>query len=115
MRRAIDETERRRAKQRTYNEAHGITPRSIQKAVADIMEGARLGAPIPAENYAKVAEEVAEYAVLPPAKLIQKIKQLEQVMYRHAGNLEFEEAAKLRDEIQRIQQFGLEIPAAKTG
>jgi excinuclease ABC subunit B len=115
MRRAIDETERRRAKQRTYNEAHGITPRSIQKAVADIMEGARLGAPIPAENYAKVAEEVAEYAVLPPAKLIQKIKQLEQVMYRHAGNLEFEEAAKLRDEIQRIQQFGLEIPAAKIG
>jgi excinuclease ABC subunit B len=115
MRRAIDETERRRAKQRAYNEAHGITPRSIQKAVADIMEGARLGAPIPAERYAKVAEEVAEYAVLPPAKLIQKIKQLEQAMYRHAGNLEFEEAAKLRDEIQRIQQLGLEIPAAKTG
>jgi excinuclease ABC subunit B len=117
MRRALDETERRRAKQRTYNQAHGITPRGIQKAVADIMEGAYAhpGAPLPATEYAKVAEETAAYARETPAFLMKKIKQLEQAMYRHARDLEFEEAAKLRDEIQRIRQFGLGLPEAKVG
>ena len=106
MRRALDETGRRRAKQRAYNETHGITPRGIQKAVADILEGAYPGAPIPAAQYAQVAEETAAYARESPAVLAKKIKQLEQLMYRHARNLEFEDAAKLRDEIQRIRQFG---------
>ena len=63
----------------------------------------------------KVAETAAEYANQSPATLMKKIKQLEQAMYRHARDLEFEEAAKLRDEIQCIQQFGLGLPAAKTG
>ena len=115
MRRALDETERRRAKQRSYNAAHGITPRGIQKAVADIMEGAYPGAPVPATQYARVAEETAAYAQETPALLMKKIKQLEQAMYRHARDLEFEEAAKLRDEIQRIRQFGLGLPEAKAG
>lgn len=106
MRRALDETGRRRAKQRAYNETHGITPRGIQKAVADILEGAYPGAPIPAAQYAQVAEETAAYARESPAVLAKKIKQLEQLMYRHARNLEFEDAAKLRDKIQRIRQFG---------
>jgi excinuclease ABC subunit B len=115
MRRALDETERRRAKQRAYNQAHGITPRGIQKAVADIMEGAYThpGAPLPATAYAQVAEESAAYAHETPALLMKKIKQLEQAMYRHARDLEFEEAAKLRDEIQRIRQFGLGLPEVK--
>ncbi len=111
MRRALDETERRRAKQQTYNQVHSITPRGIQKAVADIMEGAYPGAPTPAMQYAKVAEETAAYARESPALLMKKIKQLEQAMYRHARDLEFEEAAKLRDEIQRIRRLGLELPA----
>ena len=110
MQRAMDETERRRAKQQAYNEAHGITPRGIQKAVGDIMEGAYSGAARSAKSYAKVAEQVMEYAALPPEKLMKKIKQLEHQMYRHAQNLEFEEAARLRDEIHRIQEFGLGLP-----
>ncbi len=113
MRRALDETDRRRAKQQSYNEAHGITPRGIQKAVADIMEGAYPGAPTPAAQYAQVAEETAAYAHESPALLMKKIKQLEQAMHRHARDLEFEEAAKVRDEIQRIRQFGLGLPEAK--
>ena len=115
MRRALDETERRRAKQTAYNAAHGITPRGIEKAVADILEGAYAGTPAPARHYAKVAEEVVEYAAIPPAKLVQKIKQLEQAMYKHARDLEFEEAARLRDEIQRLREFGLGIPDVKVG
>ena len=117
MQRALDETERRRVKQRAYNQAHGITPRGIEKAVADVMEGAysHPGAPLPAKEYAKVAEETAAYARETPALLLKKIKQLEQTMYRHARDLEFEEAAKLRDEIQRIRQFGLGMPEGKAG
>ena len=117
MRRALDETERRRTKQQTYNQTHGITPRGIEKAVADIMEGAysHPGAPLPATQYAKVAEETVAYAHETPALLMKKIKQLEQTMYRHARDLEFEEAAKLRDEIQRIRQLGLGLPEVKVG
>ncbi len=115
MRRAIDETERRRTKQQAHNVAHGITPRSVNKAVADILEGVYADASISARQYAKVAETAAEYANQSPAKLMKKIKQLEQAMYRYAQDLEFEEAARLRDEIQRIQQFGLGLPAVKAG
>lgn len=116
MRRALDETERRRAKQQAYNETHGITPKTVQKAVADIMEGV-YGGPAAASprRYAKVAETSAAYASESPAVLMKKIKQLEQAMYRHARDLEFEEAAKLRDEIQRMRAFGLGIPQDKTG
>ncbi len=110
MQRALDETDRRRAKQQTYNQIHGITPRGIQKAVADIMEGAYPGGPTPAMQYAQVAEETVAYARESPAALLKKIKQLEQAMVRHARDLEFEEAAKLRDEIQRIRRLGLGLP-----
>ena len=113
MRRALEETDRRRAKQLAYNQLHGITPRGIQKAIADILDGAHPGAPVPAESYAQVAEETAAYACESPAALAKKIKQLEQTMYRHARDLEFEEAAKLRDEIQRIRQFGLGVPVSE--
>ncbi|MEJ1297107.1 MAG: excinuclease ABC subunit UvrB [Candidatus Sedimenticola sp. (ex Thyasira tokunagai)] len=107
MRRAIDETERRRAKQMAHNEANGITPQTIRKAVADIMEGARPGAPMSAKQYAKVAEEEAEYAALTPAQMAKRIKALEKEMYQHARDLEFEEAARVRDQIHKLQASGL--------
>ncbi len=110
MERAMGETNRRRAKQITYNEQHGITPRSVEKAIADIMEGAYPGAPGSPRQYARAAEETLEYAKLSPAKLIQKIKKLEQQMYKHARDLEFEDAARLRDEIRRVQKYGLGMP-----
>jgi len=109
MQRAMDETERRREKQLAYNKEHGITPRSITKAVADIMEGVYSTARISPKAYAKVAEEVEHYGHLSQAELTKKVGQLEQQMYGHAQNLEFEEAARIRDEIQRLQsgQLGL--------
>ncbi|MEJ2344396.1 MAG: excinuclease ABC subunit UvrB [Gammaproteobacteria bacterium] len=107
MRRAMDETDRRRAKQTAYNREHGITPRTIEKKVADVMEGAYSGVPGSPRKYAKVAEEVIEYASLPPEKLLAKLKKLEQQMYEHARNLEFEEAARVRDQIRTIRESNL--------
>ncbi len=107
MRRALDETERRRTKQIAYNKAHGITPKSVERKVADVMEGAYPGVPGDPKRYAKVAEEVVEYAAMSPAQLNKKLKELESQMYQHAQNLEFEEAAQLRDEVKRIQSLGL--------
>jgi len=104
MRRAIEETERRRAKQVEYNKQHGITPQTIQKAVADIMEGAYGSAGGSPRKFAKVAEEVVQYARMKPEELSRKIRQLEQQMFKHAQDLEFEEAARLRDEITHIQE-----------
>jgi excinuclease ABC subunit B len=109
MQRAIDETERRRAKQIAHNEAHGITPRSIQKAVHDILESGYPGVPGSARSYAKVAEEFSEYAELSPEKLARKLKSLEEQMYKHARNLEFEEAARVRDQIQALREHALGV------
>jgi excinuclease ABC subunit B len=107
MRRAIDETERRRAKQLAYNAERGITPQTIRKAVADIMEGAYPGAPMRARDYAKVAEEVVEYANLTPQQMTRKLKELEKEMYQYAKSLEFEKAAAVRDRIRELQARGL--------
>ena len=111
MQRAIEETERRRQKQLAFNQAHGITPRGIKKAITDIMEGAHPGAPDTVRHYAKVAEETLEYAALPPEKLAQKIKKLEQQMYQHARDLEFEQAARVRDELQKLRERALKQTA----
>ncbi|MGD9164045.1 MAG: excinuclease ABC subunit UvrB, partial [Chromatiales bacterium] len=107
MKRAIDETERRRQKQIEYNERNGITPQTILKSIADIMEGAYPGAQMNAKRYAKVAEEELEYADLTPKQMAKRIHQLEEQMYRHAQNLEFEEAAHIRDQIKSLQERGL--------
>ena len=103
MQRAMDETERRRNKQISHNLEHGITPKSIQKSITDVMEGARTGAPVPAQEYAKVAEEQLEYASMSPAEISKKLQQLEKIMYQHARDLEFEEAAAVRDQIRLLQ------------
>lgn len=107
MQRAIDETERRRTKQMEYNELHQITPKTIRKSVADIMEGAYPGAPGSPKRYAKVAEQQIEYADLSPKEMAKRIKSMEERMYQHAQNLEFEEAAKIRDQINRLRSDGL--------
>ncbi len=111
MQRALDETARRRAKQVRFNETHGITPRGILKAVSDIMEGARSGGPGSARRFAEVAEEIGRYGELTPDDVSRRILELEKRMYKHAENLEFEEAAKLRDEAARLREFGLELKA----
>jgi len=115
MRRAIDETERRRGKQTRFNKEHGITPAGIKKAIADIMEGAYNESKLQHRKWARAAEPSVEYAGEPPEILMKRIKQLEEQMYKHARDLEFEEAAKLRDEIQAIRDSGLEIPQQEAG
>ena len=107
MRRAIDETDRRRKKQQSYNQTHGITPRSIEKAVNDVMEGAVVKEHADAREFARVADEVARYGHLNPEQLSREIDKLERQMYEHARNLEFEEAARLRDEIRRMEERNL--------
>ncbi|HBS25700.1 MAG TPA: excinuclease ABC subunit B, partial [Gammaproteobacteria bacterium] len=105
MQRALDETDRRRDKQVAHNKKHGITPKGIKKKVADIMEGAFAGGSgSTPQRYAKVAEEKAKYGNLTPANAKKQLKQLEKKMYQHARDLEFEEAAKTRDEIQSLKR-----------
>ena len=108
MRRAIEETERRRRKQQTFNAAHGITPRGVTKSVQDIMEGARRMPTRAKAKGRKVAEEALAYGQellrLSPAALARKLEQIEAQMHEHAKNLEFEEAAALRDRLAEIKQ-----------
>jgi len=108
MQRAIDETNRRRSKQIAFNEAHGIEPQSIKKAVQDIMEGARV---VPRRRQRVREEEQRRAGKMSPSDVVAKIQQLEKQMYRHARDLEFEEAAKLRDEIQELRKAGLGLDA----
>ncbi|HYN78239.1 MAG TPA: excinuclease ABC subunit UvrB [Lamprocystis sp. (in: g-proteobacteria)] len=107
MERAIGETDRRRTKQTAFNLAHGITPMTIHKAVADILESAMPGAPMKARAYARVAEEVLEYANLTPQQMARKVKAMEKEMYQYAKDLEFEKAAAVRDKIKELQGKGL--------
>ena len=110
MQRAIDETERRRAKQVEHNTLHGLTPKGIVKSVADIMEGAYAGT---AKNKRgkKVAEGLASYDISDAPVAIRdvakELKRLEEKMYQHARNLEFEEAAQVRDEIGKLRERSL--------
>jgi excinuclease ABC subunit B len=114
MRAAIDETERRRTKQTAYNQAHGITPRGIVKAVKDIIEGVPRGREA-ARGALEAAEQAAEYAALPPAQLARMIAKLEKQMYAHARNLEFEKAAALRDRIEAIRSGSLGLTRHAAG
>jgi len=111
---ALDETERRRAKQVAYNEAHGIKPESIRKAVADVMEGAREAGLVKVRR-GRGTEPRPAYETMPPETLLKKISKLEQEMFRHARELEFEEAARIRDEIAEIRRVGLGLPDALAG
>ncbi|HIZ51407.1 MAG TPA: excinuclease ABC subunit UvrB [Candidatus Pseudomonas excrementavium] len=108
MERAIDETERRRAKQINFNLEHGITPKGVVKSVQDILEGAVVpGSRSSKRRQFKAAEDSADYAVdklRSPSEITKRIRQLEEKMYQHARDLEFEAAAQLRDDIQQLRK-----------
>ncbi len=107
IQRAIAETDRRRNKQIEFNTEHGITPRSIVKAVGDVMEGARA-----------VAGDVLRESdgdALAPEQAVKRIKKLEAEMMKLARNLEFEQAARLRDEIQRLRRTAFGAPQSLAG
>ena len=106
MDRAIAETERRRTKQIAFNEANGVTPQTVRKQVADIMEGARRQAPGAARKVTRTRQRGAAPVELPddPKALGKIVKQLESQMLEHAKNLEFEEAATVRDQIRNIRE-----------
>ncbi len=109
MQRAMDETARRRIKQQAYNEAHNITPTSIKRAVHNVMEGAYSENSTRGKMFpkSKISEEKREYMKLSPEALSVKITKLENQMYEHAHNLEFEEAARLRDLIHELRDVAL--------
>ncbi len=111
MQHAIDETKRRRRRQLAFNKKHGITPKGIKKAVSDILEGAYTNHLTDSNAVDKKA--TANLQILSPELLMKKIKSLEEQMYQHARDLEFEEAAKVRDDIQRIQNRQLGFAKTK--
>ncbi|TCP09660.1 excinuclease ABC subunit UvrB [Caldimonas thermodepolymerans] len=102
MRRAIEETERRRAKQLAYNQAHGITPRTVQKQVKELIDG--VYSQDASRGAARAAEEVARVEALSEKDLGKRIKQLEKQMLEYARNLEFEKAARVRDQLAMLKQ-----------
>ena len=115
MQAAIEETDRRREKQVEYNAAHGIVPQPVVRPVMDVMEGARAE---PGESRGgkagrgkaaarQVAEPAGDYAAMDPTQAARRIQELEQRMYQHARDLEFEDAAQVRDQIRRIREAAL--------
>ncbi len=103
MERAINETQRRREKQQAYNKKRGITPKGITKAIKDILEGARSESRLQTDAQAKDTL-VNDVSALTPKALAKQIKQLEKEMLQHAKNLEFEEAAKRRDQLKKLKE-----------
>ena len=102
MRRAIDETERRRAKQIAHNEAHGIVPRGVSKQVRDLIDG--VVSDRAAKDEARRVEAAAELEALSEKDLARRIKALERQMFEHARNLEFEKAARVRDQLALLRE-----------
>ena len=103
MAQAIEETQRRREKQQAYKMLYGITLTTIFKSVTDILELTIPGAGLNQSTNRKVAEQQASYKSLSVKDKEKKLAQLEEQMYKHAKNLEFEEAARVRDDIKQLQ------------
>jgi excinuclease ABC subunit B len=100
MRKAIDETERRREKQHQYNIDNNITPRGVKRKITDVMD---VGDFSKSSELDKVAQKSANYQALSTQEIDNKIAELEKAMYKHAQNLEFEHAASIRDDIARLR------------
>jgi excinuclease ABC subunit B len=110
MQRAMAEMDRRRTRQLDFNREHGIEPRSIIKQVRDVMEGARAPGARPARRGKDRGQPP-----LSPELALQRIAKLERQMLEHARNLEFEQAAVLRDEIHGLRESALGLPGARAG
>ena len=108
IKRAIAETDRRRAKQVTYNEHHGITPIGVVKRIKDLIDG------VYDADEARVAQEEARYEAMSEKQIAREIKALEKKMLEHARNLEFEEAAAARDRLTELKKrvFGVALASA---
>ena len=104
MRVAIEETERRRTLQHAHNLEHGITPKGLNKSVGDVMDmGGSRSAGKAGRGGRKAAEPQGEYHVRSASEIAKEIKRMEEQMFQHARDLEFEQAAALRDQIQRLR------------
>ena len=115
MERAQAEMDRRRTRQLEYNAAPGITPQSIRKQVREVMEGARSTKDKGRDRLGNIAEPRFDYAQLTPEQAMKRVRKLEKKMYRHARDLEFEEAAVVRDEIDALRKYGLGLPDTRAG
>lgn len=109
MAKAMDETERRREKQQAWNQAHGVVPTKLNKKVTDILEVAGSAAPNKgrgrqANAAGRAAEPLAEYDITSVEQVQKQIGELERLMQRHAQNLEFEQAAALRDQLHQLRE-----------
>ncbi|HJV88240.1 MAG TPA: excinuclease ABC subunit UvrB [Noviherbaspirillum sp.] len=102
MRRAIDETDRRRTKQIAFNKSHNITPAGIKKEVRELIDG--VYSPQEAREELQVAQEQAKYESMSEKQVSKEIKRLEKLMVEHAKNLEFEKAAQVRDQLHILKQ-----------
>ncbi|MFM5438222.1 excinuclease ABC subunit UvrB [Aeromonas enteropelogenes] len=104
MKVAIDETERRRALQHAYNLEHGIIPKGLNKAIGDVMDmGGNRSAGKGGKGSRKAAEPQGEYHARSASEIAKEIKRMEEQMFQHARDLEFEQAAALRDQIQQLR------------
>src|SRR3982751_3641029 len=119
MQRAMEETDRRRNVQLAFNKEHGLTPLSIRKNITDVMEGARADTTDFGYKMGKKkrgAEEAApNLRLLSPEQIVREIKRMEAEMFKRARNLEFEEAARLRDAIEKMKQIELGLGGAGEG
>ena len=113
MRQAIDETNRRREKQTAYNEQNGISPESIEKELKELIDGVQFGAGSGRKRKGRrQTERVPDTTAAPievnlqdPTQISRELKKMERLMHKHATNLEFEQAAKVRDQIKELKEF----------
>jgi excinuclease ABC subunit B len=112
MQRAMEETARRREKQEAFNAEHGIEPKTITKAVMDVMEGARTARRPGQKSRRRQAEAAAEAELssLSAAELSREMDRVEKAMHEHARNLEFEDAAALRNRLAALRERWVLMP-----
>lgn len=114
MRRAIEETERRRAKQMAFNQTHGIQPKGVVKRIKEMIDGVYdQKTERTQQSQRRAAQELAHYEALSEKQLAKEIKRLEKAMMEHAKNLEFEQAARVRDQLAQLRKtvFGVDTRA----